>query len=314
MMKKDVPSRWICDYFSPYEVHKHAIKGTLYHGHSEFQEIVVAESYCFGKCLILDNEFQSFEVDEYIYHEALVQPALTLHPEPIKIAIIGGGEGAALREVLRHKTVKKAVMIDIDDKVIECSKKYLPSFHNGSFSDERTTLIFEDGRKFIEDTDEAFDVIIIDITCPLEGGPSYKLFTQEFYEHLRQKLAHQGIFSIQASTTSPISITTYTIISKTLKEVFKGVFPYGAYVPSFAMHWGFCLATDDMDPKQINKEEINRRITERIKGGLRFYDGITHQAIFNLPKYVRKALKEQKHVNRDIKPLMEQYPGLAKKE
>ncbi|ODS33286.1 MAG: spermidine synthase (putrescine aminopropyltransferase) [Candidatus Scalindua rubra] len=314
MLKKDVPSRWIYDYFSPFEVHKHAIKGTIYHGYSEIQEIVIAESHSFGRCLILDNEFQSFEVDEFVYHEALVQPALILHPEPTKIAIIGGGEGAALREVLRHKTVKKAVMVDIDDKVIECSRKYLPSFHNGSFSDERTKLVFKDGRKFIEETDETFDVIIIDITCPLEGGPSFKLFTQEFYEHVRQKLTAQGLFSIQASTTSPISLHTYTVVNRTLKEVFPGVFPYAAYVPSFAMYWGFCLATKGLDPNQITKEDIDKRISERIKGELRFYDGTTHQALFNLPKYVRKAIKEQKHINRDSEPLMEKYPGLVKKE
>ena len=78
-------------------------------------------------------------------------------------------------------------MVDIDEKVVECSKKYLPSFHDGSYSDERTVLLFEDGRKFLEEGDEKFDVIIMDITCPLEGGPSYKLFTREFYEVVKKK-------------------------------------------------------------------------------------------------------------------------------
>ena len=119
MSKKEIPSRWIYDYFSPFEVHKHAIKGTLYYGNSDFQEIAVAETECFGRCLILDNEFQSAEFDEYVYHESLVQPALLLHPMPEKVAIIGGGESADLREVLRHKPVKKAVMVDIDDMVVK---------------------------------------------------------------------------------------------------------------------------------------------------------------------------------------------------
>jgi spermidine synthase len=309
MLKKDTPSRWIYDYFSPFEIHKHAIKGTVYHGNSEFQEIVIAESECFGRCLILDNEFQSAEMDEFIYHEALVQPALILHPRPEKVAIIGGGEGATLREVLRHKTVNKAVMVDLDEKVVECSKEYLPSFHNGGFSDKRTTLLFEDGRNFIEKTNETFDAVIIDITCPLEEGPSYKLFTKEFYEVVKQKLTPQGVFSIQASTASPTALTTYTVLSRTLKEVFPNVFPYAAYVPFFAMLWGFCLATNDVDPAQITKEDIDRRISERIKGELKFYDGITHQALFSLPKYVRTALAQQTHVNKDNQPLKEKYPG-----
>jgi spermidine synthase len=312
MLKKDMPSRWIYDYFNPFEVHQHAIKGTVYHGHSEFQEIVIAESECFGRCLILDNEFQSAELDEFVYHESLVQPALILNPKPEKVAIIGGGEGAALREVLRHKTVNKAVMVDLDEKVVECSKEYLPSFHNGSFSDKRTKLLFEDGRKFIEETDEIFDAIIIDITCPLEEGPSYKLFTKEFYDVVRQKLTPQGLLSVQASTVSPTALITYTVINRTLKEVFRNVSPYVAHIPFFAMLWGFCLATNDLDPTKLTKEDIDQRIAERIKGELKFYDGTTHQSLFNTPKYVRTALAQQTRVNRDNQPLKEKFPGRNK--
>ena len=270
---------------------------------------MIAETHNFGRCLILDNEFQSFELDEFIYHEALVQPALILYPKPIKVAIIGGGEGATLRETLRHKELEKAMMVDIDEKVVECSRKYLPSFHKGSFSDKRTILTFMDGRKFIEETDETFDIVIMDITCPLEEGPSYKLFTKEFYEIVKQKLTPQGLLAIQASTTSPVALYTYTVISKTLNEVFPKVFPYAAYVPSFALLWGFCLATQGLDPTQICREEIDQRISERTKGELRFYDGITHQALFNLPKYVRKALAQQTHINLDGQPLKEEFPG-----
>ncbi len=273
---------------------------------------MVAETHNFGRCLILDNEFQSFELDEFIYHEALVQPALILHPKPEKVAIIGGGEGATLREVLHNKTVSNAMMVDIDEKVVECAEKYLPTFHNGCFKDKRTELTFGDGREFIENSDDAmFDAVIMDITCPLEEGPSYKLFTREFYEIVRQKLTLHGVLSIQASTTSPVALKTYTVLSKTLREVFPGVYPYAAYVPSFALLWGFCLATNDLNPAHISKEEIDRRISERISGELRFYDGTTHQALFNLPKYIRKVLGKQTHINRDNKPLKEQYPGLA---
>ncbi len=272
---------------------------------------MIAETECFGRCLILDNEFQSAERDEFIYHEALVQPAMVLHPDPKKVAIIGGGEGAAIREVLSHKSVDMAVMVDLDEKVVECAKEYLPSFHAGSFSDERATILFEDGRKFLEETDITFDVIIIDITCPLETGPAYKLFTREFYDLVKQKLAPNGLLSVQASTVSLAALTTYTVISRTLNEVFINVFPYVAHIPFFAMHWGFCLATNDEGPAQISGEEIDRRISERVTRELGFYDGITHQALFNLPKYVRKALEEQTHVNLDDKPLMEKFPGLA---
>ena len=264
--------------------------------------------------MILDNEFQSAERDEFIYHEAMVQPAMVLHPGPKRVAIIGGGEGAAIREVLSHKTVEMAVMVDLDEKVVECAKEYLPTFHDGSFADERATILFEDGRKFLEETDLTFDVMIIDITCPLEEGPAYKLFTREFYDLVRRKLTPQGLLSVQASTVSHTALNTYSVINRTLQEVFPNVFPSVAHIPFFAMLWGFCLATNGVDPAQISREEIDRRISERVTRELRYYDGITHQALFNVPKYVRKALKEQTHINMDNNPLMEQFPGLSEKD
>jgi spermidine synthase len=307
--KKDLPNKWLYDYFNPFEVHKHAIKGTLYHGDTGMQEIVIAESSNLGRCLILDNEFQSAERDEFIYHESLVHPALMLHPGAQKVAVIGGGEGATLREVLRHKSVRKAVMIDIDKKVVDCAREFLPTFHNGAFDDPRTELRFEDGRKYIETSEDKFDVIIIDLTCPLEGGPSYMLFTQEFYSIVRDKLTPNGILAVQADSTSPVADYTYTAIARTIGQVFPRAFPYAAYIPSYAMLWGFCLGTNGTDPTALTREEIDRTVSERITGELGFYDGVTHQAIFSLPKYLRKALKEQTAVNRDSKPIKEKYPG-----
>ncbi|MGR3318576.1 MAG: polyamine aminopropyltransferase [Candidatus Anammoxibacter sp.] len=309
MLKKNLPTLWLYDYFSPNEVHKHAIKSYLYRGQSEFQDIAIAETNSYGRCLILDNEVQSFEVDEFIYHEAIVDPALILHPSPANVAIIGGGEGSTLREVLRFKTINKAIMIDIDSKVVECAKQYLPSFHDGCFSDSKATILHEDGRKYLEDTDEKFDVIIMDITCPVENGPAYKLFTEEFYEIVSKSLTPQGILSVQASTTLPMALDSYTIICKTIGNVFPNVFPYAAYIPSFAMPWGYCLATKGLDPFKISNEDIEQRISERITGELRYYDSITHQLLFNLPKYVRKALAGQTRINSDSQPFIETFPG-----
>ncbi|WP_169704278.1 hypothetical protein [Candidatus Kuenenia stuttgartiensis] len=121
-----LPLNWIDDYFSDYELHKLAFKNIVYEAESKHQKIIVVDTYSFGKCLILDNEFQSAESDEYVYHESLVQPSLIMHPEAQSVLIIGGGEGATLRETLRHKSVKKAVMVDINDEVISCAKKRPP--------------------------------------------------------------------------------------------------------------------------------------------------------------------------------------------
>lgn len=309
--KKDLPSRWFCDYFNPYELHEHALKDILYSGRSAFQEIVVAETENFGRCLILDNEIQSTERDEFIYHEALVHPALTLHPNPKRVAIIGGGEGASLREVLRHETVERAIMVDIDREVVECSKKYLHSFHNGAFTDPRSEVLYQDGREYLENTKEPFDVVIVDINCPMEGGPAYMLFTQEFYSMAKERLTTQGVLVLQADNTSPVALRTYTTTINTLKQVFRGVFPYAAYVPSYALFWGFCLASESQNPFELSAEEIDRRISQRVRGELRYYDGITHHGLFRIPKYIRKAIKAQKEVNRYDRPIIEKYPGFG---
>ncbi|HHT9120786.1 MAG TPA: polyamine aminopropyltransferase [Candidatus Hypogeohydataceae bacterium YC41] len=310
--KKDLPSRWFRDYFNPYEHHEHALKGILYTGRSAFQEIVVAETLNFGRCLILDNEVQCAERDEFIYHEALIHPALALHPCPKRVAIIGGGEGASLRETLRHKTVEKAVMVDIDREVVECAKRYLPTFHNGAFADRRSEVLYMDGRKYLEDSKEPFDAVIIDINCPMEGGPAYMLFTKEFYSMVKERLTDQGVLAVQADNTSPAAFNTFTTVANTLKQVFPGVFPYTAYVPFFALMWGFCLATKGQNPLELSPEEIDRRISQRVQGQLRYYDGITHHSILNLPKYLREAIKAQTKVNTDSHPIIEKYPGMGR--
>ncbi len=309
--KKDLPSKWFCDYFNPYEHHEHALKGIIYSGHSDFQEIVIAESLNFGKCLILDNEVQSAERDRFVYHEALIHPALVMHPDPKRVLIIGGGEGTSLREVLRHKTIKKAIMVDIDSEVVECSKKYLQSFHEGAYEDPRSEVLFQDGRKYLEDTKEPFDVIVVDINCPMEGGPAYLLFTREFYSIVKAKLTPKGILAIQADNTSILANHTFTTTINTLKQVFKGVSPYTVYVPFYALLWGFCVASDTHNPREYSPEEIDSRISQRVQGELKYYDGITHHGIFNLPKYLREAIKIQKIVNTDASPIIERYPGMG---
>lgn len=308
--KKYMPVKWFYDYFNQCEAHGHAIKGTIFQAKSEIQEISILETHNYGKCLVLDNEFQSAERDEFIYHEALVHPALILHPNPERVAIIGGGEGAALREVVRHKTVKRAVMIDIDGAVIDCAKRFLDSFHENAFNDPRAEVQIADGRKYLENTSETFDTIIVDVTVPLEGGPSYLLFTKEFYAVVLDRLTKNGTLCVQADTTSIIALLSYTSINNTLAQLFTGVYPYAAFIPTYAMLWGFSLATKGLNPHTLSKEEVDKRISARINGELKFYDGITHQALFNIPKYLRKAIKEQTWINLDDKPLKVKYPGM----
>ncbi len=309
---KTTPVNWIEDCFNQYEMHKHAVKNVICRVQSPVQKITIIDTYNYGRCLILDNEFQSAEADEFIYHEALVHPALVLHPGVETVLVLGGGEGATLREILRYRTVKKAVMVDIDGEMITCARKFLPTFHAGAFDDGRVQLVIEDGRKYVERTLERFDVIIIDVNDPLENGLSNKLFTLEFYQILAERLKTNGIVVVQSGAASHTENGGFTGICATLVAAFSHVFPYVAYIPSYALPWGFVLATRNPGNLDITGEEIDSRIATRITGTPRFYDSITHHAMFNLPKYLRTDIQKQTRIIKDSSPLAEHYPGISK--
>ena len=176
-----------------------------------------------------------------MYHEALVQPAMCAHPQPLRVFIGGGGEGATLREVMKHASVTQATMCDIDEEVVELCKQHLPTHHKGSFDDARAELVFTDAKAYVE-THGPWDVIILDLADPLECGPAFALYTQEFYRTCLDKLTPHGILVTQAG---PCDLTTcrdvFTPVYATLRSVFPHVFPYGIYIPSFGHEWGFVM-------------------------------------------------------------------------
>ncbi|MEM0318067.1 MAG: methyltransferase domain-containing protein, partial [Candidatus Nezhaarchaeales archaeon] len=171
-----------------HEAHLHGVRKIMYSGRTKFQQVDIVETYSFGKCLFLDGKLQSCEYDEHVYHEALVHPAMMTHPDPKRVLIVGGGEGATAREVLRYPTVEKVVMVDIDGELVDLCRRYMPEWSQGAFEDPRLELVIADGRKYIEETGESFDVVILDLTDPLPGTPSVYLYTREFYELVKGRL------------------------------------------------------------------------------------------------------------------------------
>lgn len=295
--------KWFIEYTSPEEGHLHGIRMIHYASQTKYQRMEIMDSGSYGRCLVLDGKMQSSITDEFIYHEALVHPALLCHPDPKRVFIVGGGEGATLREVLRHKSVEYCMMVDIDQEVVEKSKEMLPEWHQGAFDDPRTDLRFMDARKYLEETTDTYDAIIIDISEPVEEGPAYLLFTREFYEIVKERLSPDGVISLQAGTTALHQLLNFTAVNKTLEAVFPVVAPYGVPIPSFALPWGFTLASKNRDPRKFTPQEVDDMIKKRIKGENRFYDGITNLGQFNLPKHIRKALAEQKQIIEDNAPL-----------
>ncbi len=297
------PDKWFYDRVSQNLIQLHSIEDVLYIGRTNFQSVEIIRSGSFGKCLVLDGKIQSSEADEFIYHEALVQPAMITHPCPEMVFIAGGGEGATLREVLSHSTVKRAVMVDIDAEVVALCREFLPDHSRGSFADKRTELHHVDARDYLAKCREQFDIIIIDLPDPIEEGPVYLLYTQEFYQLVRDRLSDNGIICVQSGSAAWTELLNFTSVCNTLKSVFPIVCPYQVDVPSFGGSWGFCLASQNLNPLKLSPAEVDDRISARSLSGLRFYDGLTHQGIFSLPKHLRGELSKPARLITDKEPL-----------
>ncbi len=297
------PDKWLRDKINENFLQLHRLDEVLYTGRTPYQSVEVVRTRDFGVCLVLDGKIQSCEIDEHIYHEALVQPAMIAHPAPETVFIAGGGEGATLREALANRTVKRAVMVEIDKEVTSLSRKYLPALSRGAFEDSRTELHHVNAREYLKKSKDKYDVIIIDLPDPIEKGPAYLLFTREFYRIVLDRLTKNGLIAVQAGSASPTELLNLTAVNNTLQSVFPTVVAYATYMPAFGGPWGFCLASRQNDPSRFSPAEVDKRIAARSLGGLRFYDGITHRNMFSLPKYIRQALAGQKRIITDKKPL-----------
>ncbi len=296
--------KWFFETTTPVEGHTHAILRTIASAQTKFQQMEILETASYGKCLVLDGRIQSSEADEFIYHEALVHPGLLGHPAPERAMVIGGGEGATLREILRYRTITRALMVDIDGEVVEQCKRHLPEMHRGAFDDPRTELRHSDARAFLEETDERFDLVVVDLTEPLEEGPACRLFTREFYTLIRERLTDQGALTMQAGMTKVNEIFFFTAVHRTLKEVFPVVAPYQSFISCYGTPWGFIFAGKGADPRSLSPGTVNALIADRITGELLYWDGQTHQHAFALPKFIRRALESQERVITDDHPLI----------
>lgn len=294
-------SRWFHDHISPDMVQLHRVTDTVYSGKTRFQSVEVIDTGAFGRCLVLDGKIQSSELDEFIYHEALVHPPMLAHANPRTVLVAGGGEGATIREALRFPSVEKVVMVDIDGEVLDICRRFLPSFHRGSFDDGRLELRVADVKQYLEESEDRFDVIVLDLPEPIEEGPADTLHTLEFYRLAGERLAEEGVMSLQAGAASWGTCECFTAIVNTLKSAFPFVAPYAAHVPSYAALWGFALAS--RKPGLLEPDEVDRRIASRLNAGLRFYDGVTHRGLFSLPRYLRDAIGRETKVISEGEPL-----------
>ena len=279
------------------------VRQVLYSGRTAYQMVDVVDSDVYGLSLILDGKTQSTERDEHIYHEALVHPAMLMHRSPRSVFIGGGGEGGTLREVLAHRSVERVVMLDLDREVVDLCRQYLPQHHQGSFDDPRLELLHTDAREYLRDCHQLFDVMVMDLVDPLEGGTAHLLYTEEYYQIAKSKMNPGGVLVTQSGPASLINLQEcFTAIVHTLGKTFKHTSPYQVHVPAFQNLWGFTLASDAPLP-ECSPGQVEKLVEERIKKGLKFYDGASHLNMFSLPKYLRQGFQQESRINRDASPV-----------
>ncbi|GAB6179546.1 polyamine aminopropyltransferase [Desulfotomaculum defluvii] len=244
---------------------------------SSFQEIAVIESPELGRALLLDNIVQTTTKFEFIYHEMITHIPLMIHPEPKSVLIIGGGDGGTVREILKHPSVETIDLIEIDERVIEVSKRWLPEISH-ALGSEKVNIRIVDGLKYTKQCDASYDIIIVDCTDP--SGPSMNLFAKEFYKDIYKALKSDGVFVSQ--TGSPSFSSHYRLAVKNIMEVFPLARPYLTCEPTYiAGFWSFTVGS-----KKYQLDNINPHRMLNIKTN--YYTPAVHKAAFVLPKYIEK--------------------------
>jgi spermidine synthase len=288
-MPKTEHWQWYVEESAPTEQHHHAVDEVYFTGRSAFQQIAVISTPVFGKMLVLDGDTQSSQNDEKIYHETLVHPALAAADDRSDVLILGGGEGATLREVLRSPDVQRATMVDIDGMVVDLSKRYLPEWADGAFDDPRARVIIGDALQFMREDDARYGTIVSDLTEPLEDSPSNPLFNGDVFALIKARLAEGGVYVLQASTASFHNYSLHCKMARTLRSHYAHVASFFTYVPAFDTDWAFLACSDRLDLAELDAATIDAYCA-RLRGESFFYDAATHRRLFSLPLYLRRAL------------------------
>jgi spermidine synthase len=256
-----------------------------------YQHVMVAETAAYGRALFLDRLIQSAECDEALYHEPLIHPGLVVHGHARRVLVAGAGEGASLRELVRHREVEHVLAVDLDPEVVAISREYLPSWHRGAFDDPRIELRFEDIQATLATSSPAaWDVVVLDITDPVEEGPSIDLFTTKFFRSVERVLAEDGLVIMQAGEIDPSDTRIISTTLSTLRAVFPWVRLLHTFVPSFHCLWGIALA--GKRAFELEPADLAERIARLPEAELSVYDVHQHRTMLRLPKFLQARVDE----------------------
>ncbi|MDP6343107.1 MAG: polyamine aminopropyltransferase [Alphaproteobacteria bacterium] len=254
----------------------------IHQGRTEFQSVMVIENEALGRVLILDGIVQTTEADEFVYHEMLAHVPLFAIEAPSEVLIIGGGDGGCLEEVLKHP-IERATMIELDAGVVALAREHLSKICGGAFDDPRTELRFEDGARFVAETERRFDAIIIDSTDP--QGPGEVLFSREFYADCRRRLTERGILVTQNGVPF-FQAAEFAGSRASFQKLFRYPRFYFAAVPTYVGGvMAFGCASDGSDAAAVDPGALASRF-KAAGFATRYYDPAVHLAAFAAPPYL----------------------------
>jgi spermidine synthase len=282
-----VSEGWFAERLFPHVRQTFEITKIIFREKTEHQDLVIFETPTYGVVLALDDIIQVTTNDEYVYHEMMVHVPMLAHGRAREVLIIGGGDGGILREVLKHP-VKRATMVEIDRAVVDMCLKYMPSIPGKAFSDKRTNLVIADGARFVAESKDRFDVIIVDSTDPM--GPGEVLFTETFYRHCRRLLNPGGIL-VNQNGVPFMQPSELPMTYRRRRRFFKDTGFYVAAVPSY--YGGFMTlgwAAADAKSRAVSPSVLAKRFAAlRLK--TKYYTPEIHRACFALPAFVSKLVR-----------------------
>ena len=301
----DEPAFRFAEFITPADRYEHDLAEVYISGSSEFQDFLIGRSDTWGRMLVLDGVVQSTDADEFIYHEGIVHPACyaAAASAPVRDALVlGGGEGACLREVLRWRSLEHVTMVDIDADVVAACREHLPLHHQGAFDDPRVTLVYRDAVAFLSSVpDASLDVVVSDMTDPVEDGPSTFCFTVEYFTEIARVLRPHGVLAVQAGPASPIEMALHAKVIRTLRAVFPSVIPYAVDAPCYGRDLGFVIAS-----KQDLLSRLDVATIEGLGDGLNGeHRWITPQLLrgkLSVPPYLAREIDARTDVYRDDAP------------
>lgn len=252
-----------------------------------YQQLELLQTPEFGKVLRLDGRFMTSEKEEFFYHEALVHPAAMAHPAPRNALILGGGDGGAAEELLKHPSIQHVVLAELDEAVVQFSRQHLQAVHRGALDDVRLQVCIGDGMALMDSTQERFDLVLMDLTDP--DTPASALYSPSSLARMKRVLAPGGALVLHLG--SPVFHGDQVAeLARSLREQFAVVRCYGLYIPLYGAYWGLAIASDSLDPASLSAEQIAQRLQQRYVQDLQYYSAEVHGALFALPAYYRQLV------------------------